>query len=121
MELSNELEQATARAEKASRELREATNDAHDIIKRIKAALPIYDCASRLTELKTSDKGAGRWYRGRCPFHDDQNPSFWIDTERNLWGCHACGERGDVINLYAKNKGVTVNQAIKDLSKWGDK
>lgn len=50
-----------------------------------------------------------------CPFHDDKEPSFWIDTIRNLWGCHACGIRGDVINLYARLKGITNDQAIREM------
>lgn len=56
-----------------------------------------------------------RWLSGRCPFHDDDKPSFWIDSHRNLWGCHGCGLHGDVVNLYAQFKNLTVNQAIEDL------
>jgi hypothetical protein len=43
-------------------------------------------------------RGSGRWRSGLCPWHGDTNPSLWIDTERGLWGCHACGAHGDVIN-----------------------
>lgn len=50
-----------------------------------------------------------------CPFHDDKEPSCWVDTVRNLWGCHACGTRGDVINLYARLKGLSVTEAIREM------
>jgi hypothetical protein len=52
-----------------------------------------------------------------CPFHEDHEPSFWIDQERNLWGCHSCGVRGDVINLFARLKGLTVQESIRELEK----
>jgi hypothetical protein len=50
-----------------------------------------------------------------CPFHDDKRPSFWIDQESNLWGCHACEIKGDVINLYAELEGLTVREAIAEM------
>lgn len=87
-----------------------------DLVSRIKTALPVIDLASSLTQLVTSDRGAGRWWRGRCPFHEDKKPSFWVDAERQTWGCHACGTRGDVINLVAKSRGVTLQEAIRTLA-----
>ena len=29
-----------------------------------------------------------------CPFHEDWDPSFKVDTYRNLYKCFACGEKG---------------------------
>ncbi|RIK30555.1 MAG: hypothetical protein DCC56_09540 [Anaerolineae bacterium] len=52
-----------------------------------------------------------------CPFHDDKEPSFWILPERNLWGCHACGIRGDVINLFARLHGLSNSDAIREMGK----
>jgi len=68
--------------------------------------------------LKSSDKQQGRWYAGFCPFHDDKNKkSLWVDAERNLYGCHACGSRGDVINFLATLEGWTVQEAIRNMAK----
>lgn len=87
-----------------------------DTIGRVKAAWPVYDLASTLTQLVTSDHGRGRWFKGRCPLHQDRRPSFWVDAERGLWGCHSCGVRGDVINLYARLNGLTDQEAIKVMA-----
>lgn len=87
-----------------------------DLVSRIKAAVPVLSLASRLTELKTSDHGRGRWYVGKCPFHDDQNPSFWVDVQRGLWGCRAGCGRGDVINLWAKYRGISIQAALVELA-----
>lgn len=46
--------------------------------------------------------GTGRQRYCRCPLHDDRTPSMSVDTERNLWYCHAgCGS-GDIVDLDAR-------------------
>ena len=84
------------------------------ITTQIKNELPVLTVLQEL-QPDFQARGAGRWLTGLCPFHDDKNPSFWIDTKRGLFGCHGCGARGDVINLFAKLKGLTVVQAIEEL------
>lgn len=89
------------------------------IISQIKNALPLLDLiAQEVPTLQTFGNPGARWITARCPFHkagQEKEPSFWIDTRRNLWGCHACGKHGDAVNLYAALHGLTVNQAIDDL------
>lgn len=81
----------------------------------IKAAFSCLDLVrSANSALKVYGQGR-RFITVNCPFHDDKEPSFWIDTTRNLWGCHACGTRGDVINLYAILHGLTVPEAIREM------
>ena len=84
-----------------------------DLLSRIKSAFLVADVA---ISGKVRLSGVGRWRRGRCPFHGDRNPSLWVDTERGLWGCRACGEHGDVINLYARLHGLSVEDAIKTMA-----
>ena len=93
-------------------------SSSNDLIARLKSALPIYELATRFTELKPSG-GSGRWYVGRCPLpdHRDRHPSFWIDVQRGLWGCHGCGLRGDAINLYALIHNLPIQSAIKHLAR----
>lgn len=31
-----------------------------------------------------------------CPFHDDTNPSLYLNSKSGLWLCHACGEGGSM-------------------------
>lgn len=88
-----------------------------DVVNRIKDALSVLELARLFTDLESSDHGAGRWYMGLCPFHDDENPSFWVDAERGLWGCYACKAHGDLINLYANWHTITVQDAIKALAR----
>jgi len=85
-----------------------------ELVDKLKAAWPILALAEQLTELRARN---GRWYSGRCPFHADHDPSFWVDTELGIFGCSACKVRGDVINLYALAKGLPMQQAIREMAR----
>lgn len=62
------------------------------------------------------DSRDGRWYTTYCPFHEDHNPSFWIDAQRGLCGCRKCNiKEMDVINLYARLRNISNRQAIVEL------
>lgn len=88
-----------------------------DIISKIKCSVSIYEYAASLTQLIPSPAGQRRWWVGRCPLHHpDVHPSFWVDAERGLWGCHACDTGGDVLNLYSRVNGITNHEAIRRLS-----
>jgi hypothetical protein len=85
-----------------------------DTVSRIKQALPLLDYAETLTTLTTRD---GRFYHGICPVHDETRPSFYVDTQRSLFGCYSCGKRGDVINLYSLVNHVRIAEAISRLAR----
>ena len=57
----------------------------------------------------------GGWAMARCPFHDDRNPSLWLNTERQICGCFAgCTTLPyDVIDLYARLNNLTVSEAVR--------
>lgn len=88
----------------------------------IKEKLPILELASRLTSLKPSDGGKGRFYIGRCPFpgHKDVHPLFWVDAELNVANCFKpnCGSEKpmDVVNVWARHRGITDEEAISELA-----
>ena len=47
----------------------------------------------------------GRSYLGRCPWHDDEEPSLSVDRDKGLYNCFGCGESGDAFTLVEKIKG----------------
>lgn len=91
-----------------------------DVIGQIKAHVSLLDVLEKFSpETYKTLRGSGRWRGAVCPFHKggkEKSASFWIDTERNLYGCHTCNERGDVINLYAKLTAQANDKAIKTLA-----
>lgn len=66
----------------------------------------------------------GRWWAARCPFHDDERPSFWIDARRQLCGCQVCGMKPmDAVNLYARMHNMSDKDAVSAMARevrvWG--
>lgn len=84
-----------------------------DVIQAIRKQISILSMVG--AEKSSSD---GRWYVSFCPFHEDHNPSFWIDTVRGLCGCRKCNiKEMDVINLFARLNHISNQDAIRELQK----
>ena len=53
---------------------------------------------------------------GKCPFHEDNEPSLVITPEKNLWHClGACQTGGTVIDWVMKSEGVSFRHAAELL------
>ena len=88
------------------------------IIADLKARWPIV-AYLRYFEPKLHLFGRGRWLAGRCPWHPDNNPSLWVDSERDLWGCQACAAHGDILNWHALRLGtLDMAAAVRDLKRY---
>tara|TARA_B100002003_G_C14098569_1_gene528356 strand:- start:467 stop:1009 length:543 start_codon:yes stop_codon:yes gene_type:complete len=57
-------------------------------------------------------KQRGNQFWARCPLHEDNTPSFKIDSQIQLFYCFGCGEGGDVIRLIEKLKGCSFKDAL---------
>lgn len=65
----------------------------------LRAANPIATVVERTgVELRTS----GRRLVGRCPLHDDHQPSFTIYPDTDSYYCFGCGAGGDVLDFLAR-------------------
>ncbi len=56
------------------------------------------------TEIEAKIPGGVRWSSDgegqvRCPFHDDKNPSCSININKEVFHCHACGQKGKLSKL----------------------
>src|SRR6266545_2249653 len=57
---------------------------------------------------------------GRCPFHDDHEPSLVITPAKNLWHClGACRRGGSVIDWVMQAEGVSFRHAVELLRSEG--
>jgi hypothetical protein len=63
------------------------------------------------------EKTGGFWFAVKCPFHQDDNPSAWINVNTQLFGCHSCNMKPmSVIGLFAAlHTGGDVKQAVKRM------
>lgn len=74
-------------------------------------------CLELGIDLQPTDETQERW-TGRCPFHDDTNPSFgvWWDheDEHHRCGCWSCPfGTGDVFDFIQAAEGIDFNGAVR--------
>jgi len=81
-------------------------------VQQIKDRIDIVAVISRYVTLTK----AGSNYKGRCPFHKDDTPSFSVSPEKGLWHCFGCGAGGDVIGFLMKIENISFIEAAKRLA-----
>ncbi len=80
-----------------------------EVIDEIKSQNDIVDVIRSYVDL--DDK-----LKGKCPFHNDNNPSFSVHREKQIYKCFSCGESGNVITFLEKRLGISFVEAIKMLA-----
>jgi DNA primase len=60
-------------------------------------------------------KRVGKDLAGRCPFHEDSEPSLIVTPGKNLWHCFGCQVGGGPIDWVMKLKGVSFRHAVELL------
>lgn len=82
------------------------------IIQDIKDRLSIVKVIGRYVELKK----AGRNFKGLCPFHNENAPSFNVSEESGFFHCFGCAEHGDVISFIGKIENLNFADSVKLLA-----
>ena len=85
-----------------------------DEIERIKRGT---DLAAVIRARGVELKASGHDLVGRCPFHDDHDPSLRVTPAKGLWRCMsaACGATGNVIQFVQRFDGVSFRHAYELL------
>jgi DNA primase len=60
-------------------------------------------------------KKIGKDIAGKCPFHEDGEPSLIVTPPKNLWHCFGCQVGGGPIDWVMKLKGVSFRHAVELL------
>ena len=81
-------------------------------VEAIKDAVSITEVVGRYVELKK----AGINYSGRCPFHNEKTPSFFVSPDRGTFKCFGCGEGGDVFSFVEKIEGLGFREVLEKFS-----
>ncbi len=83
------------------------------VLERIKDATDIVELISEYIPLKK----AGRYMKALCPFHEDKDPSFSVNPERQSFYCFGCAKGGDAFTFVMSHDGVTFPEAIEVLAR----
>jgi len=52
---------------------------------------------------------------GLCPLHTETLPSFYVNTTKNLFYCHGCGQGGDLLRFVELYLGLSFHDSLAHL------
>ena len=82
-------------------------------VKKLKRRTPLLDY---LRQHNWAGRLAGHSeYVGLCPLHKESQPSFYVNTRKNVFYCHGCGQGGDLIRFVQLSRGVSLRQSLTSL------
>ncbi len=79
---------------------------------KVRDAVDMVDLVNHYTDLRRN----GTQYMGRCPFHEDNSPSFSVDPVNKVYHCFGCGVGGDVFSFVMEKEGLDFAGAIEQLA-----
>src|ERR1035438_5221597 len=59
---------------------------------------------------------AGKNFKGKCPFHNEKTPSFFVSPDRGSFYCFGCGAKGDIFTFVQEFEGLDFMGALKVLA-----
>ncbi len=101
-------------------------------VEKIKEKLEISEVVGSYLKLEK----AGANFKGKCPFHNEKTPSFFVSPSRGSYYCFGCGAKGDIfsfvqefegldfigsLKLLAERAGVEISEYPKEKDKGEDK
>ena len=59
---------------------------------------------------------SGASYKGKCPFHNEKTPSFFVSPDRGSYYCFGCSASGDIFTFVEEFEGLDFKGALKLLA-----
>jgi len=83
-------------------------------LEKLKQRLPLLDYL-RQQNWTARPAGHGREFVGLCPLHRESQPSFYVNTRKNLFYCHGCGQGGDLIRFVELYRHLSFRESLAHL------
>ncbi len=83
-----------------------------DLAALVKQAIDIVEVVGQVVPLRR----AGSRHVGLCPFHREKTPSFYVDSNSQMYHCFGCGSGGDALSFVMKHQNLSFVDAIQYLA-----
>ena len=84
-------------------------------LERLKQRIPLLEYLQRHHWTGHQVVGTRSEFVGLCPLHEDTHPSFYVNTQKNLFYCHGCGRGGDLIRYVELKQHLSFRQSVAYL------
>ncbi len=81
-------------------------------VDQIKSKIDIVSLISSYIKLEK----AGTNFKGRCPFHNEKTPSFFVSPDRGSYYCFGCHAKGDIFTFVEEFEGLDFIGSLKVLA-----
>lgn len=81
-------------------------------VEQIKSKIDIVSLISSYIQLEK----AGGNFKGKCPFHNEKSPSFFVSPDRGSYYCFGCHAKGDIFTFVQEFEGLDFVGALKMLA-----
>ena len=87
-------------------------NNNYDEAEKIINATDIVALVSKYVKLEKQGKN----YKGLCPFHDENTPSFVVNPDKNIAHCFGCDGGGNPAKFLMQIENINFNEAVRRLA-----
>jgi DNA primase catalytic core len=84
-------------------------------LEKLKQRLPLLDYLRQLNWTGRPARQRSEFV-GLCPLHAETRPSFYVNTGKNLFYCHGCGQGGDLIRFVELSQHLSFRQTVAYLA-----
>lgn len=86
----------------------------YDEAEKIINATDIVALVSKYVKLEKQGKN----YKGLCPFHNEDTPSFVVSPDKNIAHCFGCNGGGNPVNFLMQIENIDFSEAVRRLAEF---
>ena len=89
-------------------------NSINEFLNQVNNKVRLSDFIGQFVDL--TEKGNS--FVGKCPFHNENTPSFNVSNDKSLFHCFGCKAGGNILNFISKYKNLQFKEAVNYLSNY---